>query len=95
MVTRPPVSESRPLHVVLAVYSTVLCTLLYCTVQVHPPPVSEGRPLHVVLAVAVDAQPAAPQRLGVGDVPRVVEQGGALILELETIIREGGSFNRR
>ena len=52
------------------------------------PPVSEGWPLHVVLAVAVDAQPAAPQRLGVGDVPRVVEQGGALILELETNLRE-------
>ena len=52
------------------------------------PPVSEGGPLHVVLAVAVDAQPAAPQRLGVSDVPRVVEQGGALILELETNLRE-------
>ena len=52
------------------------------------PPVSEGGPLHVVLAVAVDPQPAAPQRLGVGDVPRVVEQGGALILELETNLRE-------
>ena len=52
------------------------------------PPVSEGGPLHVVLAVAVDAKPAAPQRLGVSDVPRVVEQGGALILELETNLRE-------
>ena len=57
-------------------------------------PVAEGRPGDVLLAVAEHAHPPAPERLLaiVYDVPRVMEEGGALIqLQADdALVREVG-----
>ena len=57
-------------------------------------PVAEGRPGYVLLAFAEHAHPPAPERLLaiVYDVPRVMEEGGALIqLQADdALVREVG-----
>ena len=60
----------------------------------HFSPVAEGRPGDVLLAVAEHAHPPASERLLtiVNDVPRVMEEGGALIQlqAYDALVREVG-----